>query len=707
MLLYASTIALSAFLLFLVQPVIAKQILPWFGGSAAVWTTCMVFFQLVLLAGYAYSDVVIRRLAARRQAMVHTALLLASLAFLPIVPGEAFRPQDADNPIGRILLLLTATIGLPYLMLSTTGPLVQAWFARRYSGGQVYRLYALSNVASMLALVAYPPVIEPMASGRLQSLGWSVAYALFVALAIAAAWVAARGHAGLRAGPEGAAGDAGAAAVDGSGEGAASPAAGVATPAPAGSAPAPREQALWLLLSAMGSVLLLAVTTHITQNVASIPFLWVLPLAIYLTTFILCFDGKGWYWRPWYATLTSVLLLLMLGGLGWKPDWEKLTIERGIIPIDEAVPLYAFGLFVLCMFCHGELVARKPAPAHLTRFYLMVSLGGALGGLFVGIVAPLAFDWYWEFPLALTVLALLAIFVTTGAQQLLAAAAFCLALVGFAEHVGAIRYDTIELSRNFYGALRVKATAPDTEESARWRLLHGVITHGEQFRAPQFRALATTYYGGNSGVARAIEGLRAQAPDQPQRVGLIGLGVGTLATYGRTGDTYRVYELNPEVLDVAKRRFSFLADSRATIETPLGDARLVLEREPPQRLDVLAVDAFSSDSIPVHLITREAAQLYQRHVAPGGVIAFHISNRYLALAGVVRQLADDIGWQAVRVIDDPDEKSFLYRSDWVLVTANAALVEQLKRAGVGEDVEPRTGVRPWTDDFNNLFQVLK
>jgi hypothetical protein len=707
MLLYASTIALSAFLLFLVQPVVAKQILPWFGGSAAVWTTCMVFFQLVLLAGYAYSDFVIRRLAARRQALLHTVLLLASLAFLPIVPGEAFRPQDADNPIGRILLLLAATIGLPYLMLSTTGPLVQAWFARRYSGGQVYRLYALSNVASMLALVLYPPVIEPMASSRLQSLGWSVAYALFVALAIAAAWVAARARAGLPAVPVAAGEDAGAAAIDSAGRGAPSTAAGIATPAHAGHVPAPREQALWLLLSAMGSVLLLAVTTHITQNVASIPFLWVLPLAIYLTTFILCFDGKGWYLRPWYATLTSVLLVLMLAGLSWTVDWDKMTVGRGIVPIDEAVPLYAFGLFVLCMFCHGELVARKPEPAHLTRFYLMVSLGGAVGGLFVGIVAPLAFDWYWEFPLALTVLALLAIFVTSGAQQLLAAAAFCVALVGLADYNRFVRTDTIELGRNFYGALRVKATAPDTEESARWRLLHGVITHGEQFRAPQFRALATTYYGGNSGVARAIEGLRARAPDQPQRVGLIGLGVGTLATYGRTGDTYRTYELNPEVLDVAKRRFSFLGDSKAKIETPLGDARLVLEREPPQRFDVLAVDAFSSDSIPVHLITREAALLYQRHVAPGGVIAFHISNRYLALAGVVRQLADDIGWQAVRVIDEPREKSFLYRSDWVLVTANAALVEQLEREGVGEAIEPRTGTRPWTDDYNNLFQVLK
>ena len=317
---YAATIALSAFLLFLVQPIIAKQILPWFGGSAAVWTTCMVFFQLVLLAGYAYSDYVIRRLARRAQAMLHSALLLLSLAFLPILPGEGFKPQDADNPIGRILLLLAATIGLPYLMLSTTGPLVQAWFARRYSGGQVYRLYALSNVASMLALIAYPPLIEPMSSGRMQSLGWSAGYALFVLLAIAAAWSAARARAPVGA----AARQPGPAAAQGEAPEASLPRhdAGAATRAGA-PAPALREQMLWLLLAAMGSVLLLSVTTHITQNVASIPFLWVLPLTIYLLTFILCFDGTGWYRQGWYATLTSLLLVLMIAGLSWRPDGTR------------------------------------------------------------------------------------------------------------------------------------------------------------------------------------------------------------------------------------------------------------------------------------------------------------------------------------------------------------------------------------------------
>jgi hypothetical protein len=382
---FAATIGLSAFLLFLVQPIIAKQILPWFGGSAAVWTTCMVFFQVVLLAGYFYSDQVIRKLRARQQALLHGTLLLLSLLLLPITPSEAFKPADADNPIGRILLLLAATIGLPYLMLSTTGPLVQAWFARRYAGtptgGSVWRLYALSNVASMLALVSYPPLIEPAASSRVQSLGWSLGFAGFVVLTLASAWLATRPGVATVSGltpvtPE-------------------VPSADAAERATVEAPPSTSQQALWLLLAAMGSVLLLSITTHITQNVASVPFLWVLPLAIYLVSFILTFDGRGWYWRNWYHAMAGVATLLMLAGMVFKPnlDWtveEGITklLLPGILPLDQAVPLYAWGLFVLCMLCHGELVQRKPSPLHLTRFYLMVSLGGAAGGLLVGIVAP-------------------------------------------------------------------------------------------------------------------------------------------------------------------------------------------------------------------------------------------------------------------------------------------------------------------------------
>jgi len=362
---------------------------------------------------------------------------------------------------------------------------------------------------------------------------------------------------------------------------------------------------------------------------------------------------------------------------------------------------------VLCMFFHGELVRRKPQPSHLTRFYLMVSLGGAIGGILVGVVAPLALYWYWELPAALLVAVLLGL--ALASQRLKALALAALIACGFYgwRYLEYVHEDAIEISRNFYGTLRVKATAPDGQPDARWRLLHGVITHGEQYRSADFSRLPTSYYGPGSGVAQAIYGLRELQPGKPQRIGLIGLGVGTLAVYGREGDLYRFYELNPAVLELAERRFSYLQDSQASIETPLGDARLVLEREAPQRFDVLAVDAFSSDSIPVHLITREAMGVYRRHLAEGGAVVFHVSNRYLNLQPVVRQIAEDQGLKAWLVIDDPEATSPLYKSDWIVVTANDALLAWLKARGKGALLVDTPQIRPWTDDYNNLFDVLK
>ena len=695
MTLHAATIALSAFLLFLVQPIIARQILPWFGGSAAVWTTCMVFFQVALLAGYFYSDLVIRKLSARPQAIVHTVLLLVSLAFLPITVAESMKPIDASQPVGRILLLLAATIGLPYLMLATTGPLVQAWFTRQFRSARVYRLYALSNLASMIALLGYPPIIEPNATGRMQSIGWSIGYAVFVLLAIAAAWASVR-HA-ARAGTA----DPELAVVDAHAEGITAPPPEAST-APVGPAPTLREQALWLILAALGSTMLLAITTHITQNVASIPFLWVLPLSIYLVTFILCFDGTGWYKRTPFLLLAAFGAVAMLGGLSFRPD--GFGVERAILHIEHAVPVYAIGLFVLCMFAHGELVARKPEPAHLTRFYLMVSLGGAVGGLLVGIAAPLAFAWYWELPLSLTVVALLVAALSRGMMRIVGVAATVACVALFVDYVDWIRGGVLELSRNFYGTLRVTGSADgDTSPTASRRLLHGVILHGEQYLAPEARRVATTYYGPTSGVGRTLEAARTG----PLRVGVIGLGVGTLATYGQPGDVFRLYELNPVVLDVANSRFTYLKDSLAKIEPALGDARLVLEREPPQRFDVLAVDAFSSDSIPVHLLTREALAVYKRHLAERGAVVFHITNRYLDLSGVVRQLAAEVGMHAVRFNDEPPAEAVQYRSDWIALTPDADFAKALWAAG-GEPLEPvATDRRPWTDDHHNLFEVLK
>ena len=670
MLLYALTIFTSAFLLFLVQPIMAKQILPWFGGSAAVWTTCLVFFQFLLLAGYAYSDWTTRRLVPRRQVVVHVILLAASLASLPIIPDAAWKPAGDEDPTWRILGLLTVTIGLPYFLLSTTGPLVQAWFARTFPAGTVYRLFALSNFGSLLALVAYPFAVEPWVSTAHQSWGWSFGYVLFAALCGGSAVLSTR-------------------SVD-----ARTDTTNALPAADAGPPPAPADYAGWLVLSAMGSLMLLAVTNHITHDVASVPFLWILPLTLYLLTFILCFEGRGWYRRVYFLGP----LLVIVCALAWS-----LHAERGIMDIKEAVPLNLAGLFVMCMFFHGELAASKPAPAYLTRFYLMVSLGGALGGVAVGLVAVKVFNTYYEFGLGLIATLAIAAYVTRRMHAMVPMLA--LAAIGFAGfhiygYITTLTKDARVMTRNFYGTLRVKDVG--TGEEAVRRLMHGVIMHGEQYMVLSRRREPTTYYGATSGIGRALRELESRA----LRVGVVGLGTGTLAAYGRKGDVYRFYEINPEVVDVARREFTFLGDSGAAVETVLGDARLAMEREGPQSYDVLVIDAFSSDSIPVHLITREAMAVYLGHMKPAGVIAFHVTNRFLQLAPVVKRIADERGLHTALISDDAED-SDLARTDWVLVTRDAAV---LARPGIEKftgKIDDIPGLGVWTDDFNNLFQILK
>ena len=671
MTLYALTIFTSAFLLFLVQPIIAKQILPWFGGSAAVWTTCLVFFQFLLLAGYAYSDWTTRKFTARRQVALHIVLLAVSLASLPIIAGADWKPAGDEDPTWRILGLLGVTIGLPYFLLSTTGPLAQAWFARTFPAGTVYRLFALSNFGSLLALVSYPFVLEPWITTAAQSWGWSAAYVAFVALCAASAAYSLRGRN----------------AVD---------AHDAVTVPNAGPPPAPRDYAAWLLLSAMGALMLLAVTNHITHDIASVPFLWILPLTLYLVTFILCFEGRGWYQRRIFIGP----LLVIVCALAWA-----LHEERGIMDIKEAVPLSLVGLFVMCMFFHGELAARKPAPRYLTSFYLMVSLGGALGGIAVGLIAVKVFNTYYEFGIGLVVTLLIAAYVTRLMHS--AVPMLVLAAVGFTgyhvyAYIGYLAKDTRVMTRNFYGALRVKDIGADGEKDAVRRLMHGVIMHGEQYRDPERRGEPTTYYGATSGIARAIKALDGSG----LRVGVVGLGTGTLALFGRRGDIYRFYEINPQVVDVANNEFTFLGNSGAKIEHVLGDARLSMEREPPQNYDLLVIDAFSSDSIPVHLITREALAVYLRHLKPDGVIAFHVTNRFLHLAPVVKRIADELDLHVALIADDAED-SDLARTDWALVTRDQTLLERPEIAQYVGDIESIPGLRVWTDDFNNLFQILK
>jgi hypothetical protein len=679
MLLYAATIFLSAFLLFLVQPVMAKQILPWFGGSAAVWTTCLVFFQTALLAGYAYSDLVVQRLAPRALMRLHTALLLVSLAVLPIVPGIHWKPAGTENPSWLILGMLAATIGLPYFLLSTTSPLVQAWFARARPGTSPYRLFALSNLASMLALVGYPFLLEPWAPTRWQALGWSAGYALFVGLCAAVGWSSLRHQTAPRV---------------------LSPATERAptTGDDLGEEPpsAPR-QALWCTLAATGSLLLLAVSNHITQNIAAVPLLWIAPLAIYLLTFILCFDGKGWYRRDTVLPMVAAGLPVM----AWTLADPKLTHELGI-----QIGVFCGGLFLACMFCHGELVRLKPAPRFLTRFYLMVSLGGAIGSVLVGILAPLLLPADFELAGGLVLAALLLLWQVRGAHIVFGVLAVAAVIGTVGCTVWSVREfyeDTVVASRNFYGVLRVRNLG-QSEANQRRSLIHGTILHGTQYTSAGSNRQPTTYYTPTSGIGRLLEALHPSAT--PIKVGVIGLGAGTLATYGAKGDVFRFYEINPDVLTIARRDFTFLDDSEATIEVPLGDARLSLEREPPQNFDVLVIDAFSSDAIPVHLITAEALGIYRRHMKPGGVIAFHVTNRFLNLVPVVEQLAHVHRLLMIHIADEA-EGTGASRSDWLLLSDRRESLDRPALTEAATEVEVRKDWRLWTDDFNNLVQVLK
>ena len=664
---YAATIFLSSFLLFLVQPLIARLILPWFGGSAAVWTTCMLFFQMLLLAGYAYAHG-LGKLAGRRQAIVHTVLLAAALATLPIAPAESWKPAGEDEPVTRILLLLAATVGLPYFLLASTSPLIQLWFARARPQENPYRLFALSNLASLIALLGYPFAVEPFLTASEQVNVWSWLFAAFAVLCSALSWLTPKASASQEQTQVG---------------------------------PLPKERVLWwLALSATGSVLLLAVTNHLTQNVASVPLLWLVPLTLYLATFVIAFEGKSWY-RPKFFW---PLVLLLLIGMGWllvDTDYHyNLALQLG---------MFLPGLFVGCLFCHGELYRLRPAPSHLTAFYLTVSAGGALGGILVAVVAPLVFSGYYELGVGLAVLGVLAAlrFAELGRVPQYLSLAVVLGIAGCAAYDGFRHHKDVRVAtRSFYGVLRVKEYGAPDEDSHLRRLVHGTIMHGEQYLGDASRRTITTYYTETSGIGAAIHSKQ----DHPLKVGVIGLGTGTIAAYGRTGDVYRFYDIDPHVIAIAKTEFTFLADSAARVETALGDARLTLEREPPQSFDVLAVDAFSSDAIPVHLITREALGAYLRHMKPDGIVAFHVSNRFLQLIPVVARLAEEHGAYATLVQDDPDEddKSLRSRSDWVLVSKDprALQAKAIADAG-GQPAEHRPEWRTWTDDYSNLIQILK
>lgn len=706
MILYALTIFLSAFLLFQVQPIIAKMILPWFGGSASVWTTCMLFFQVILVLGYAYSHKLVQIRNPRRQNFIHLGILALSLVALPIIPGVRWMPSGSENPILRILVLLATTVGLPYFVLSTTGPLIQAWYVRARRGAFPYRFFALSNLASMLALLTYPVLVEPLLTTHHQGQIWSGAYVAFVVMCAATALVSYR-HSPV----EEVAGVQNGLPV---GDSSASPTAEGLTGAPAANPsdvfmPGGATQALWIALAMCASVLFLAVTNFICQDIASIPFLWILPLSVYLLTFIVCFSGDRWYRRRWILRFAA----LGLAGMAYILLREKTVRELAIL-----LPVFLGGLFFACLACHGELARLKPSPKFLTRFYLCVALGGALGGVFVGVIAPLVFNAFYELPIGIILSAMTVFLVLIREPMetrlrwwlephwLLYMVLSSVLLCSFLIRMSRLREDSTLMVRNFYGALRITGPDDPNDPYAVRSLINGRITHGEQYLDPNKRDEPNTYYSKLSGVGVAL----LSRKNFGRRIGVIGLGTGTVAAYGRRGDFIEYYEINPLVVRLANTQFSFVRDTPAEVKIVLGDARLSLERQPPQRFDVLVVDAFTGDSIPVHLLTREAFQLYFRHLKPDGTLAVHVSNKYLDLQPVVERAARMLGKKTIFVENEGEDDQEIFASSWVLVESEEApLVDKTKDLNPDEvSTSPSSRrVRLWTDDYSNLFQVLK
>lgn len=695
--LYAAAIFLSAFLLFQVQPLIAKAILPWFGGAAGVWTTCLVFFQITLLVGYFYSHWLTNRLKPKAQANLHLVLLLVSLISLPIMPKEALKPSGAEEPIGRILLVLLATVGLPYLLLSTTSSLVQAWYGLRQTAlgkeaAYPYRLYALSNFGSMLGLLSYPFLLEPALSLRLQALSWSGGYILYALCCGAIAWQVR----GLSA-------EAPPVAPDFDPE-------MHVYPEPAAVKPTLRLNLYWVFLSALGSTLLLSISNHLSVNIAAIPFLWVIPLSLYLLSFILCFGSKEWVWRSAFTPFPLAMLTLMSLGV---------LMERKNIDIKLLIPIFCTGLFISCVLCHGELARTKPHPRYLTSFYLMVSVGGALGGLLTGVVAPLIFRDYYELPLALMATAVLALFtlyreppeklegVPFYLEPYWAVLAGVVAFGGIAFAANGVQTlrSHRRIERNFYGVLLVRDTPASEGEYRRRQLVHGTIMHGEQFFDPKRKNRHASYYGEESGAGRT---LRYVQEGKANRVAVVGLGTGSLASYGRKGDVYHIYEINPLVPKLATTEFSYTKDSPAEVSILLGDARLTLERKPPQGYDAIMVDAFSSDSIPVHLLTKEAMALYFRHLKPKGILAVHISNRYLNLAPIVQMGAKAVGKEARFILDNPATNDMMLSpTTWVIVANDKTTFAHPLFASTAKAIEVPKGLRVWTDDYSALYQIME
>ena len=636
---HAGAVFLSAFLLFAIQPVLGKALLPWFGGTSSVWTLCLLFFQSLLLAGYAY--------AHKTNKITHLILLAISLFALPV----ALHPRDQSDPVLSLLATLLFSAGLPCFVICSTSPLLQRWSTL----DNPYRLYALSNAASLAALISYPVLIEPLLPLSVQFKIWSVLYALFAVLCAAAVWNSRQ--------------------------------------APA--APTPRPTAwkswlLWIMLSAVGSGLLMATTNQMCQEVASVPFLWIVPLVIYLVSFIIAFEHPQFIGRRYLGLAASIAI----------PAACALSVAGTNVNVLLHLLVDSLALLLCLMLLNLELSMTKPEANALTRFYLAMAVGGTVGGVFVALGAPRLFTSFLEFPILLALAAMLTLlqrfrsgeFKTFGDASILSRASAFGLLV--AVLVPIVVYDTrpgiLVRQRNFYGVLRVTEYG---ENFKRRVMTHGQTTHGLQFLHPQLNQQPTSYYSRTTGVGMGLRRALDQAP-QGARIGLVGLGVGTLAAYGRPGDTFRFYEINPQVIQLANQYFSYLSQSKARVEVIEGDARLQLAAEPAQNYDAIIVDAFNSDSIPMHLLTAECGLIYRRNLKPGGRLLIHVSNRTLNLDPVVRGLARYLGMSAIRLDNNADPAIGMYAATWMELS--------MRERPAGESAPAVL----WRDEYASLWPLL-
>jgi hypothetical protein len=686
--LYGTAAFLSALLLFLIEPLAAKQLLPILGGSSAVWLTCLVFFQTALLIGYLYAHWLTHRETPVRQRQTHIfviTLALIALSFGILLPAGH---TGADHPILTIFSTLTRTIGLPFLLLASTSTLLQLWLSQHEStptgepAAVWYRLFALSNTGSLLALFAYPTLIEPNLTLRTQRILWSAA---FILLSLLLYLLTTKSRASVPS-----------------------------TPLHDDTPPARRlHRWLWFLLPMAAAMQLASVTAHITSDIAAIPLLWILPLAAYLLTFILAFDRPAFYRRG----LVIRVLVVMLAGLGFALSKTDFSL-----PIILTLAFFLLECFVACLFCHGEAYALRPRRAsESTLFYLLIAAGGATGTFLVAIAFPVLFSSNYDLALAFLATAILASVSTwrDGWPQrvLWTTASILLFALTLALDRTYAQQSLLQV-RNFYGTLRVKQTNAPVVNVPMRTLMHGAIQHGTQIFDPGFSHIPTTYYATDSGIGLALRfccsarGNNDPAPHpRPRNIGVIGLGAGTIAAYGQPHDRIRFYEINPNVEPIARNLFTYIRDSFAEITIVPGDARTSLTAElnanQPQRFDVLAVDAFSGDAIPLHLLTTQALELYLRHLTPTGILAFHVSNQYLDLAPELALLARNAHLEVRNVSTGSFDARGEFRASWVLMTNDPTFFNQPEVASFADQIPVKPTLRRWTDDYSSLLPILQ